>query len=103
MPWRASGGPWLAPLCGGDQGDGRVPIAVEPRHGVSRLEERAGGAGRQALAARRAGRRLAPGPVQVGDHAGVRAPAREAPGVRPLDLAADPDASGAEDTTVVVD
>ena len=67
------------------------------------LEERAGRADLDALAAAGAGRRLAPRRPHVGDDAGVDAAAHHVPGVRALDLVADADAARAHDAAVVVD
>ena len=67
------------------------------------LEQRAGRADLDALAAARAGRRLAPRRAHVGDDPLVDARAHDAPGVRALDLAADADAADAHDAAVVVD
>src|SRR4029453_5093897 len=67
------------------------------------LEQRPGRADLDALAAAGAGGRLAPGGAEVGGGPGVGAAAHDVPGGGALDLVADPDAAGAQDTAVVVD
>ena len=67
------------------------------------LEQRAGRTDLDALAAARAGRRLAPRRAHVGHDPLVDARAHDAPGVGALDLAADPHAADAHDAAVVVD
>ena len=66
-------------------------------------EDGAGRARLEALAARGAGRRGAPGLIQVGDDPRLGAPAGDVPGVGALDLVAGPHAARAEDAAVVVD
>ena len=83
----------------GTAGSGRASIS---RDRLALVEERAGRADLDALAALGAGLGRAPRLVQVGDDAGVAAAAGDVPGVRAFDLPADAHAAGAEDAAVVV-
>jgi len=71
-------------------------------HGDALLEQGAGRAGVDALAARGAGARLAPRLVQVADDARADAAAREVLRPGPLDVPADPHAPSAQHASVVV-
>ena len=69
---------------------------------VAPFEQRAGRAGHDALAARGAGVRVAPGLVEVGDDPGFGAAAGDILGAGALDVPAHPHAAGAEDAAVMV-
>src|SRR4051812_33831594 len=100
--WRASDEPLLL-LPGGDQEIEPPAIVLQLGDGVPLVEQGPGGAGHHTLAARGAGRRVAPGLIHVGDDPRQRATAGDVPGVGPLHLIADADATGTEDATVVVE
>ena len=105
--------PWRAAACV-IAGSASWPMHLEVRQerpallaplgdGAALLEERAGRADLDALAAARAGRRFAPRRAHVGHDPLVDARAHDAPRVGALDLAADPDAADAHDAAVVID
>src|SRR5690349_407120 len=88
---------------------GRDDVLEEPalllhfRHRFALLDERAGRADEDALAARGAALGRAPDAVEVGDDLAGDPPVGDVPRVGSLDLVADPHAARAEDTPVPVD